>query len=149
MKEKIIEVIERLKDTPYKKGDFILTHSWVVQVATEVEHLVNQEVEKRIAETVAGKFIAVEIEKRIADRFPSKEEILKYFNNHFNCYTDVTIRDYETTEIAMTNIAVLKMFEWLRSRLVSQKTECEYYASEGKCLPGCMTDSCKHHPNNR
>ena len=84
---------------------------------------VNQEVERRIAETVAGKFIAVEIEKRIADRFPSKEEILKYFNNHFNCYTDVTIRDYETTEIAMTNIAVLKMFEWLRSRLVSQKTD--------------------------
>ena len=58
-----------------------------------------------------------EVEKRIADRFPGKEEILKYFNNHFNCYTDVTIRDYETTEIAMTNIAVLKMFEWLRSRL--------------------------------
>ena len=84
---------------------------------------INQEVERRIAETVAGKFIAVEIEKRIADRFPGKEEILKYFNNHFNCYTDVTIRDYETTEIAMTNIAVLKMFEWLRSRLVSQKTD--------------------------
>ena len=83
----------------------------------KIEEFINLEVEKRIAETVAGKFIAVEIEKRIADRFPSKEEILKYFNNHFNCYTDVTIRDYETTEIAMTNIAVLKMFEWLRSRL--------------------------------
>jgi len=87
------------------------------------DDLLCQEVEKRIAETVAGKFIAVEIEKRIADRFPSKEEILKYFNNHFNCHADVIIGDYETTEIAMTIMAVLKMFEWLRSRFVSQKTE--------------------------
>ena len=87
-----------------------------------VEEHINQEVEKRIAETVAGKFIAVEIEKRIADRFPSKEKILKYFNNHFNCHADVIIGDYETTEVAMTDSAVLKMFEWLRSRL-SQKTE--------------------------
>ena len=82
-----------------------------------MELFLNQEVEKRIAETVAGKFIAVEIEKRIADRFPSKEKILKYFNNHFNCHADVIIGDYETTEVAMTDSAVLKMFEWLRSRL--------------------------------
>ena len=92
--------------------------------------IINQEVEKRIAETVAGKFIAVEIEKRIADRFPSKEKILKYFNNHFDCYADVIIGLYETTEVAMTESAVLKMFEWLLSCLTcsekpnnSQKTE--------------------------
>ena len=99
-------------------------------VVSKLEHLVNQEVEKRIAETVAGKFIAVEIEKRIADRFPSKEKILKYFNNHFNCHADVIIGDYETTEVAMTDSAVLKMFEWILSCLTcsekpnnSQKTE--------------------------
>ena len=98
--------------------------------AAEIELLINQEVEKRIAETVAGKFIAVEIEKRIADRFPSKEKILKYFNNHFNCHADVIIGDYETTEVAMTDSAVLKMFEWILSCLTcsekpnnSQKTE--------------------------
>lgn len=95
-----------------------------------VNDFCNQEVEKRIAETVAGKFIAVEIEKRIADRFPSKEKILKYFNNHFNCHADVIIGDYETTEVAMTDSAVLKMFEWILSCLTcsekpnnSQKTE--------------------------
>ena len=86
-----------------------------------VEEHINQEVEKRIAETVAGKFIAVEIEKRIADRFPSKEKILKYFNNHFNCHADVIIGDYETTEVAMTDSAVLKMFEWLRNQITEKK----------------------------
>lgn len=133
MKEKIIKILEsQFSVVEYEDPDTGFTESTTIDVLTtdefpdivdKLEILVNQEVEKRIAETVAGKFIAVEIEKRIADRFPSKEEILKYFNNHFNCYTDVTIRDYETTEIAMTNIAVLKMFEWLRSRLVSQKTD--------------------------
>jgi len=100
------------------------------QLSEQLEPLINQEVEKRIAETVAGKFIAVEIEKRIADRFPSKEKILKYFNNHFDCYADVIIGLYETTEVAMTESAVLKMFEWLLSCLTcsekpnnSQKTE--------------------------
>ena len=133
MKEKIIKILEsQFSVVEYEDPDTGFTESTTIDVLTtdefpdivdKLEILVNQEVERRIAETVAGKFIAVEIEKRIADRFPSKEEILKYFNNHFNCYTDVTIRDYETTEIAMTNIAVLKMFEWLRSRLVSQKTD--------------------------
>ena len=88
---------------------------------TLLDPLINQEVEKRIAETVAGKFIAVEIEKRIADRFPSKEKILKYFNNHFNCHADVIIGDYETTEVAMTDSAVLKMFEWLRNQITEKK----------------------------
>ena len=140
MKEKIIKILEsQFSVVEYEDPNTGFTESTTIDVLTtdefpdivdKLEILVNQEVERRIAETVAGKFIAVEIEKRIADRFPSKEEILKYFNNHFNCYTDVTIRDYETTEIAMTNIAVLKMFEWLRSRLTcsekpnnSQKTE--------------------------
>ena len=135
MKEKIIKILEsQFSVVEYEDPDTGFTESTTIDVLTtdefpdivdKLEILVNQEVERRIAETVAGKFIAVEIEKRIADRFPGKEEILKYFNNHFNCYTDVTIRDYETTEIAMTNIAVLKMFEWLRSRLTndSQKTE--------------------------
>lgn len=46
-----------------------------------VNDFCNQEVEKRIAETVAGKFIAVEIEKRIAERIPSEEDkaIRKFF----------------------------------------------------------------------
>lgn len=133
MKEKIIKILEsQFSVVEYEDPDTGFTESTAIDVLTtdefpdivdKLEILVNQEVERRIAETVAGKFIAVEIEKRIADRFPGKEEILKYFNNHFNCYTDVTIRDYETTEIAMTNIAVLKMFEWLRSRLINQKTE--------------------------
>lgn len=144
MKEKIDERIKNIPDKIYLQvGDNIgwevdfkeledtgevtwcsdKIENWDIEYirASELERLINQEVERRIAETVAGKFIAVEIEKRIADRFPSKEEILKYFNNHFNCHADVIIGDYETTEIAMTIMAVLKMFEWLRSRLA--KTE--------------------------
>ena len=114
---KIVDGIFTESDCATVRDEIMLALDQSQFTADEAEEHINQEVKKRIEETVAGKFIAVEIEKRIADRFPSKEEILKYFNNHFNCYTDVTIRDYETTEIAMTNIAVLKMFEWLRSRL--------------------------------
>ena len=36
-------------------------------------------------------------------KMPTKEAIVQYFNNHFNCHTDVIIGDYETTETAMTS----------------------------------------------
>ena len=115
MKEKIIETLIYFEN-------YVLCSDMVrSQLADDLTKLFNQEVEKRIAETVAGKFIAVEIEKRIADRFPSKEKILKYFNNHFNCHADVIIGDYETTEVAMTDSAVLKMFEWLRNQITEKK----------------------------
>ena len=96
MKEKIIEVIERLKDTPYKKGDFILTHSWVVQVATEVEHLVNQEVERRIKE-----------------RMPSEEEINLYADWHSRKYED------DATQKSIAFTACRRAIKWLRSRLTN------------------------------
>ena len=99
-----------------------------------------------------------EVEKQIAERMPTKEVIVQYFNNHFDCHTDVIIGDYETNEIAMTSTAVLKLFNWLRSRLtnpgIKQKSEadsryqmtkdqpsqidcrvtiCKYYKGAGKC----------------
>jgi len=49
-------------------------------------------------------------------KMPTKEAIVQYFNNHFNCHADVIIGDYETTETAMTVDAVLKMIEWLRNQ---------------------------------
>jgi len=52
------------------------------------------------------------IEKRIAERMPSEEEVLQYFNNHFDCYADA-----EHVEIAMTNTAVLKLIWWFRNRM--------------------------------
>lgn len=64
MKEQIIEAIERLKDVPYKNGDFILTHSWVSRVADDIVKLIDLEVERRIAERMPS-----ENDKRIeADR---------------------------------------------------------------------------------
>jgi hypothetical protein len=63
MKEKIIEIARIYGvSSPYGMAD-------------ELEIIVNQEVERRIAETIAGKFIEVEIEKRIKERMPSEEEI--------------------------------------------------------------------------
>ena len=53
-----------------------------------------------------------EVEKRIAERMPSEEEVLQYFNNHFDCYADA-----EHVEIAMTNTAVLKLIWWFRNRM--------------------------------
>ena len=50
-------------------------------------------------------------------KMPTKEMIEQYFNNHFDCYTDVTLDEYDTTEQAMTKDAVLKMFEWLRNQI--------------------------------
>ena len=54
-------------------------------------------------------------------KMPTKEAIVQYFNNHFNCYADVIIGDYETTETAMTVDAVLKMIEWLRNQITEKK----------------------------
>jgi predicted HAD superfamily Cof-like phosphohydrolase len=53
-------------------------------------------------------------------KMPTKEAIVQYFNNHFNCHADVIIGDYETTETAMTVDAVLKMIEWLRNQITGQ-----------------------------
>ena len=76
-----------------------------------MELYVNQEVEKRIAERI--------------NKEMTPENALRYFNNHFDCYTDVDINNFLTTEQAMTRSGVIKMFEMLRSRLTndSQKTE--------------------------
>jgi hypothetical protein len=54
-------------------------------------------------------------------KMPSEEEALQYFNNHFDCYTDVEIDNYTTTEIAMTRSAILKMVEWFRNRMTSSE----------------------------
>ena len=66
-----------------------------------VEELINQEVVRRIAE-----------------RMPSEEEVLRYFNNHFDCYADA-----DHIEIAMTNTAVLKLIWWFRSRMSEPNNE--------------------------
>ena len=50
-------------------------------------------------------------------KMPTKEMIEQYFNNHFDCYTDVTLDEYDTTEQAMTKDAVLKLIEWLRNQI--------------------------------
>jgi len=60
----------------------------------------------------AEDYINQEVEKRIAERMPSEEEVLQYFNNHFDCYADA-----EHVEIAMTNTAVLKLIWWFRNRM--------------------------------
>ena len=53
-------------------------------------------------------------------KLPTKEAIVQYFNNHFNCHADVIIGDYETTETAMTVDAVLKMIEWLCNQITER-----------------------------
>lgn len=111
MKDKLRNLFEEMKVRSRYKP------MW--EIINMIEPLVDQEVERRIAETIAGKFIEVEIEKRIKERMLSKDEIIKYFNNHFDCHAEVIIGLYETTEIAMTESAVLKMFEMLRSRLTN------------------------------
>ena len=30
-----------------------------------------------------------------------------------------------------------------------ERVECSYYEMEGRCIMGCGTDTCIHHPNNR
>jgi len=49
---------------------------------------------------------------RLKAKMPSEEEVLQYFNNHFDCYADA-----EHVEIAMTNTAVLKLIWWFRNRM--------------------------------
>ena len=59
-------------------------------------------------------------EQKSEIKMPTKEAIVQYFNNHFNCHADVIIGDYETTETAMTVDAVLKLVEWLRNQITEK-----------------------------
>jgi len=70
------------------------------------------------AKTIADKIIN---EQKSEIKMPTKEAIVQYFNNHFNCHADVIIGDYETTEAAMTVDAVLKLIEWLRNQITEKK----------------------------
>ena len=96
MNEKILEI---LRKNNYPDGE----HDDDEICAIELEQLFDQEVEKRIKE-----------------RMPTKEVIVQYFNNHFDCHTDVIIGDYETNEIAMTSTAVLRLFNWLRNQITER-----------------------------
>ena len=116
MKEKILEI---LQEREYYNE---LYRPFLPAIAEQFEPLINQEVEKRIAETVAGKFIAVEIEKRIADRFPSEEEM--------DAEVDERFPNIENPHIFGKQLGFGDCYFWLRSRLTcsekpnnSQKTE--------------------------
>ena len=145
MKEKITKILEsQFSVVEYEDPDTGFTESTTIDVLTtdefpdivdKLEILVNQEVERRIAE-----------------RMPSPSDKLKGLREYQFNIRGRHEKDYITEDF-------LEGVEWLRSRLTPQvtpqdtpqveKTECGYYTSEGRCLPGCMTDSCKHHPNNR
>lgn len=85
------------------------------QFSEQLEYLINQEVERRIAETVAGKFIAVEIEKRIADRQLTDEQIERQFTtSHYH---------YEKGHYYKVRKDRIFGAKWYRDRLVSQKTD--------------------------
>lgn len=60
------------------------------------------------------------VNNAIAERMPSEEEVLRYFNNHFDCYADA-----DHVEIAMTNTAVLKLIWWFRSRMSNPNNSVE------------------------
>jgi len=73
-------------------------------------------------ESLINELVNLEVEKRIKERINKEmtpENALRYFNNHFDCYTDVDINNFLTTEQAMTRSGVIKMFEMLRSRLTN------------------------------
>jgi len=74
MKEKIRNLFDEMKVRSRYKS--------MSDIINMIEPIVNQEVEKRIAETVAGKFIAVEIEKRIKERMPSEEDVRNELCRH-------------------------------------------------------------------
>ncbi|MCK9281578.1 MAG: hypothetical protein M0P71_13210 [Melioribacteraceae bacterium] len=50
MTDRIIEIIERHKNIPYEQGNFILTHSWVVEVAADI----NAAFEERLREELVA-----------------------------------------------------------------------------------------------
>lgn len=92
MKEQLFEILHNRKRMPGERFS---------DIEGKIENFVNQEVERRIAE-----------------RMPSEEEVLRYFNNHFDCYADA-----DHIEIAMTNTAVFKLIWWFRSRMSEPNNE--------------------------
>lgn len=79
-----------------------------------VETTIDQEVERRIAETIAGKFIAVEIEKRISERMPSLDDL-----------------DARLTEYLVGILDSVDFHEWLLSRLTSSEKQNNSQKTEG------------------
>lgn len=107
MKEKIRNLFDEMKVRSRYKS--------MSDIINMIEPIVNQEVEKRIAETVAGKFIAVEIEKRIADRQLTDEQIERQFTtSHYH---------YEKGHYYKVRKDRIFGAKWYRDRLVSQKTD--------------------------
>lgn len=102
MKEKIRNLFDEMKVRSRYKS--------MSDIINMIEPIVNQEVEKRIAETVAGKFIAVEIEKRIKERMPSEEESKKEADELF----EGTNREFRKGMYS----GFLFGIQWLRSRLL-------------------------------
>jgi hypothetical protein len=96
-----------------------------------------------------------QIEAAIA-KMPTEEEIIQYFNNHFNCYADYmkTAGEMEMevnnhVDTAMTIGAVLKMFEWFRNRMSKpnnftgmESLECDCPESDRMHMPDNEPDVC-------
>lgn len=106
MKEKIRNLFDEMKVRSRYKS--------MSDIINMIEPIVNQEVEKRIAETVAGKFIAVEIEKRIKERMPSEEEIGNSVLDYCANPTEDGGVDFDQKQGYSFQCGV----EWLRSRLL-------------------------------
>ena len=116
MKEKIRKLFDEMKVRSRYKS--------MSDIINMIEPIVNQEVEKRIAETVAGKFIAVEIEKRIKERVPSEMTLEKAEiaakETDYACFAV----EPEGNEINFADAAAFYLEGWnaCRSRL-TRKTE--------------------------
>lgn len=50
--------------------------------------------------------------------------------------------------IIPTLIMIMRANEW--DKFIEENSgECPYFEKEGRCIPGCGTDTCIHHPINR
>jgi len=47
------------------------------------------------------------------------------------------------------NSVIEEAIDWLKNVKKSLTPICAYRESTGGCIPGCGTDSCMYHPNNR
>lgn len=110
--QELVNYILRTGQKGYKDMDDGLRIS--DEMTRLVEEHIDQEVERRIAETIAGKFIAVEIEKRISERMPSLDDL-----------------DARLTEYLVGILDSVDFHEWLLSRLTSSEKQNNSQKTEG------------------
>lgn len=112
MKEKIIEILKELLIEGYEFPPYCGREGRLQLVVLDEDDI------DEVSDKIAGLFNQ-EVEKRIAERMPSEEEIMRRVRNRKDYLREL---GYPTQVLVKYGDAIIETIDWLRSRLTPQVT---------------------------